>query len=36
LTHLGECDDAFYQLNDRLSELRISYIRSHPEDFVGK
>lgn len=36
LTHLGECDDAFYQLNDHLSELRINYIRSHPEDFVGK
>ena len=36
LSGLGDCDDAFYELNDRLSELRVSYVRSHPEDFVGK
>ena len=35
LTKLGECDDAFYALNDHISELRLRYIRSHPEEFLG-
>ena len=35
LSHLDECDEAFYKLGDRLGELRINYVRSHPEEFVG-
>jgi hypothetical protein len=35
-TKLDECDSAFYNLGNQLSELRLQYIRSHPKDFVGK
>lgn len=35
LTSLGECDSAFYKLENSLSEIRVHYIRSHPESFVG-
>ena len=33
-TSLTDCDDAFSILDNRLSELRIHYIRSNPELFV--
>jgi Domain of unknown function (DUF4375) len=36
LTNLGECDDAFFKLREPLSELRVKYIRSHQDEFVGK
>ena len=35
ITSLGECDTAFYKLKNRLSELRLQYIRSNPHLFVG-
>lgn len=36
LTKLGECDDDFYKLGDRLSKLKIQYVRSHPKEFVER
>jgi hypothetical protein len=35
LSRLDECDEAFYKLGDRLGELRINYVRSHPKEFVS-
>lgn len=35
LTSLDECDRAFYAVKTDLSQLRISYIREHPDLFIG-
>jgi hypothetical protein len=35
-TKLGQCDKGFYDLGDRLSELRVQYVRAHPKDFAGR
>ena len=35
LTSLSKCDDEFYSLGNRLSELRVQYIRMHTDEFVG-
>ena len=35
ITSLKECDIAFYKSKNRLSELRLQYIRLNPEMFVG-
>lgn len=35
LTSLDECDTPFYQLGD-LGEIRVHYIRLHPDEFVGR
>jgi Domain of unknown function (DUF4375) len=34
-TRLGELDKEFYALAESLSQTRISYIRSHPSEFVS-
>ena len=35
LTSLGECDNEFYDLGERLTELRLKFIRSNLHLFVG-
>ena len=35
-TRLGELDKEFYALAESLSQTRISYIRSHPGEFVSR
>src|SRR5687767_7442338 len=35
LTSLGEWDERFYSLGERLGQLRIDFIRSKPQLFVG-
>ena len=35
LSSLEKCDDEFFALDKQLSELRIKYIRSHPQEFIS-
>lgn len=35
LTSLGECDEKFYALGERLTEIRLKFIRSNPHLFIG-
>lgn len=34
-TALGECDEEFYALEEKLSEYCIKFVRAHPELFTG-
>ena len=35
LSSLDKCDNEFYALGNQLSELRIKYVRSYPEEFIS-
>ncbi len=35
LSSLDKCDDEFFALGNQLSEMRIKYIRSHPQEFIS-